>query len=837
MSIFKVKYWWSTDSLHTKETVSGSQNAYSLKVDRFNSHSDSDCILLAEESTIKVFKPNIEQENSHTLLESELEDVILQIETGKFVSEIADRQIIVLHARSYSIYQLLKQEGHTNAGEQNKLEPLVRHAFTRKADSLTCGPFGNIKTRDFICIQGLDGSLSFFDQDTFLFLCIFNDVIIPGPISYIANCDAFVLCKSTWVLEIYSYQQLREFSELSLRQNKQNVPQWTYSACEEITQIQVIQTSSNFSSIIALGERHLCCFQDNGLMKFMIKFDYMPMCFNSYLIGWYYEPTARMLVMVASDDCKLYVYENTTLLWSCDLLHPVISIARCFLKNLPGGIVSLSNTGIVNVGYLGTEPDLNGNARAMINESIDPEQIQAELDEVESAFQKLLDDKNEADTSFSLVERTINIKADVGKPVQNLFQEFSKGDEALHLLMCPIIVMITCDDPKIIQNVQISYVCCFPFACSESAISLDRMNGTEIIETQVFLTSHCDISDTRVVIMFTITDSVGKIVVLSRDVLLPISLYCTPIEIIPENQYMLSVRTNQPIVEFTRIFTDFNGEDLSGNTITFGYRSTKNTITLKIRDDHYIIEANNFTEITSVLDHFLVKLIDHHRRMSTKDFRFDFQYDKEFKKQLLHSFLKSIEIHAKERIKLKGFEDELMTLHGQFTLIQKKLLVQYGSLPPGDCESLEFLMKDTHQRLVSTVQEIVKCKDTVCNLGSTLSTVGRLILCILKQVTHDNLKMKLIEEMMSVNSLYEDYQEWEEAAVQGVFYILNTLLKKSDKDKEKLAPVTEQDALSQINVKRCLKQTKVILEMMFDDASAEDQDGRVARTEELVEVL
>lgn len=45
--------------------------------------------------------------------------------------------------------------------------------------------------------------------------------------------------------------------------------------------------------------------------------------------------------------------------------------------------------------------------------------------------------------------------------------------------------------------------------------------------------------------------------------------------------------------------------------------------------------------------------------MSTKDFRFDFQYDKEFKKQLLHSFLKSIEIHAKERIKLKGFEVRL----------------------------------------------------------------------------------------------------------------------------------------------------------------------------------
>lgn len=80
---------------------------------------------------------------------------------------------------------------------------MIQHSFTRRADSLTCGTFGNIKTRDFICIQGLDGSLSFFDQDTFLFMCILNDGIVPGPIDYISNCDSFVVCKSTWILEIY----------------------------------------------------------------------------------------------------------------------------------------------------------------------------------------------------------------------------------------------------------------------------------------------------------------------------------------------------------------------------------------------------------------------------------------------------------------------------------------------------------------------------------------------------------------------------------------------------------------------------------------------------------
>lgn len=99
--------------------------------------------------------------------------------------------------------------GRFFTGEQNILESAVKHSFTRKAHSVTCGPFGNIKTRDFICIQALDGSLSFFDQETFLFMYIFNDVIIPGPICYIANSDCFVICKSTWVIEIHRLVQYK----------------------------------------------------------------------------------------------------------------------------------------------------------------------------------------------------------------------------------------------------------------------------------------------------------------------------------------------------------------------------------------------------------------------------------------------------------------------------------------------------------------------------------------------------------------------------------------------------------------------------------------------------
>lgn len=102
------------------------------------------------------------------------------------------------------------------------------------------------------------------------------------------------------------------------------------------------------------------------------------------------EPTARLLVMVSSEDSKLYIYENTALLWSCDLLSPAICLNRCHLKQLPGGLVTLSIDGTINVCYLGTEPDLNNHAPPAINEIYDPEQVQAELIIIENSLQKIL---------------------------------------------------------------------------------------------------------------------------------------------------------------------------------------------------------------------------------------------------------------------------------------------------------------------------------------------------------------------------------------------------------------------------------------------------------------
>lgn len=85
MSIFKVKHWWSNNDHQNDESSTGILNAGCLIVDKFITFSDSDCILLGIGSLLKIYRPTLEQNTSHCILETELDDTVLQISTGKFV--------------------------------------------------------------------------------------------------------------------------------------------------------------------------------------------------------------------------------------------------------------------------------------------------------------------------------------------------------------------------------------------------------------------------------------------------------------------------------------------------------------------------------------------------------------------------------------------------------------------------------------------------------------------------------------------------------------------------------------------------------------------------------
>lgn len=60
-------------------------------------------------------------------------------------------------------------------------------------------------------------------------------------------------------------------------------------ATDNCSLFQVLQQSfRDYSSIMILGERNFMCLTDNGKVEFILKLDYAPKCFHSFVVGYYW---------------------------------------------------------------------------------------------------------------------------------------------------------------------------------------------------------------------------------------------------------------------------------------------------------------------------------------------------------------------------------------------------------------------------------------------------------------------------------------------------------------------------------------------------------------------
>lgn len=165
---------------------------------------------------------------------------------------------------------------------------LYEHKLKRSAANFTIGPFGGVQNRDFLCVQSLDGTLTFFEQETLNFSCYLPDFLLPAPVVYVKSYDLFVTVSSGWVLKSYKYKTLSESAATSL--NDEKSPNkidtvWEYNIGEGILDIQTLYDDiSRQNNIAVLGEKNLYCFNDYRL-RYMKKLDYLPQCFLFYYLG------------------------------------------------------------------------------------------------------------------------------------------------------------------------------------------------------------------------------------------------------------------------------------------------------------------------------------------------------------------------------------------------------------------------------------------------------------------------------------------------------------------------------------------------------------------------
>lgn len=326
MSLFKARDFWSTvcDSCEEFDQLS-------LKKSRLGS--DDDYIITGSHSgVLRIFKPSSEVlddgrvtacKATDLLIEKILPQPILQIADGKLTSWVAQNlfpspftlfhvysgsnqvQLAVLFPKSVSVFALSRKDGAVEhgfnikksssyyycmivLGTQNSLQLIYEHKLPRSAFNFLVGPFGGSPSRDFICVQSLDGLLSFFEQESFSFCCFLPDFLLPGPICYLFRADVFVTAGSDWVLQAFRYRKLSEAGQNSTQEDaggKKAEKCWEVNIGENIFDLKVAKHISGKETLMALGERNFYGITEGGKVIFMKHLEYSPICFNCFVLS------------------------------------------------------------------------------------------------------------------------------------------------------------------------------------------------------------------------------------------------------------------------------------------------------------------------------------------------------------------------------------------------------------------------------------------------------------------------------------------------------------------------------------------------------------------------
>uniref|UniRef100_A0A336N0M3 CSON007645 protein n=1 Tax=Culicoides sonorensis TaxID=179676 RepID=A0A336N0M3_CULSO len=760
MSLFKVCNWWTIKS----SDISRSYDCASLHCTRLNilDNNEKDYVIIGSHNGLLcIYKPVFNQDDdeeqyasfaaSDVLLETQLDAPILAIISGKFstTGKNDTRNLLaVLHPMKLVIYAVVTTDGIAEHGNYSKLQIVQEHNLRSHAFTVCKGNFGGYKAREFLCVYHMDGSLKFFEQDGITFECKLPDErAIPSQLLYITRIDCFITVSPGLDLECFRYQDLIDSQQL----NKKIVPIWTLCVGEGVLDMNVNQISNTESLIVLLGENNLICTSDTGKIRYIKRLDYTPICFCSFVIGWYWEPNARLMIAVVSDNGSLLIYDQLSLVWAAQLTSNFpVAIQRSNIQGLPGGaIVTLSDKGTVNVGYLGSDPHLF-KAPPLDLQQLDFQKAHMELTELERQIQHGVDFINpKLDSCPFTTPNCVLIDNEIKKMVR------------LSIAIKPIIAF---------EQVQITIFVPPPFKSSIERFVFKEpiVDQTERLDTYIYMERSMDIPTLSVQIFFTCINKQNLVRVIERQISIPMELVFKLTHPQRDAKFKITLTLNEQqdvIKDFGSIFSGslFTNENTA--TQAFGFKSiyTGNVVTVAIakNSNRYRIQSDQVEAITPLLIHMLDKL-----KNASKS---DKNGMKGFQKILItppfipiEIFVGLIQDHYRKREEFNNLLFEIDRRHAELRLFEARFAIK-SQEENAKVNGIQFLIDLTNNKLTSLDKRGKIIQDDLQNTQIRLSSC---VLLIKTMMHHIGLHTKTVTAISNaLNQCVNDFleQSWEES--------------------------------------------------------------------------
>mmetsp|Transcript_57959 Transcript_57959/g.102908 ORF Transcript_57959/g.102908 Transcript_57959/m.102908 type:complete len:780 (-) Transcript_57959:147-2486(-) len=359
MSLFQAREWWSAQAGQDEEFDFGCLCVANID----NEPGGTNKIITGSfQGLLRMYCPKQKEYKIEDLiLEKNVECPILQIAAGRFVQGSRELCLALLHPMKLSVF-MVSAVSSGGAVNYYSVAQAYEHQLTRPAFNFCYGPFGGIRDRDYICVQSLDGVLSFFEQDSLAFSRLLSpNFLMPGPLAYMAKTDSFITCSNSMCIEAYRYQVLAAAAENVDREpgteqasGKKVQVDWSTNIGEHAQSIEVTRFSRSLSAsqqeILVIGEHTLFTIKENGgirLQKRLCEYSITAaLCYK--LMPETPDAPAMHNLVVGTASGHLMVFHEMQLHW-CARLHNMIpvQIAVADIGGVRGMIVTMDDRGKV----------------------------------------------------------------------------------------------------------------------------------------------------------------------------------------------------------------------------------------------------------------------------------------------------------------------------------------------------------------------------------------------------------------------------------------------------------------------------------------------------------
>lgn len=241
------------------------------------------------------------------------------------------------------------------------------------------------------------------------------------------------------------------------------------------------------------------------------------------------EPDARLISSIVSESGSLLIYEETKLIWAAQFTDVPVAIQRSNLDGLPGAIVTLGPTGIVTVGFLGTDPNLFQVPPLNLAE-LNYEKAQKELAELEKDIQAEVD-FTDVSLSNSAAERELQLKLNVTEKLEKCLYETNIREPDIDYRMC--LISLTMRSSSHLEQIQIYFQTEPPLKCSKPlyVFAEPKYECWERLDTWVYLNDALPLPSAEVTAIVSFINKQSICRILEKRIRLPMSMFyaqCQP---------------------------------------------------------------------------------------------------------------------------------------------------------------------------------------------------------------------------------------------------------------------------------------------------------------------